>query len=153
LSLEGLLHCLKAHQRLPHDGLHSSEEGCIHGDEARKEARAMLFWKSKLVSREVGALRWELGGPRLANHLIVLELLLGICPQRRSIGFRPSPPVNERCLVFLRQTTYFRLHPKLKAYHTAKMPDIEMPDPEELGGLVTKPFKFVTGSYLDRPQT
>lgn len=25
------------------------------------------------------------------------------------------------------------------------MPDIEMPDPEELGGLVTKPFKFVTG--------
>lgn len=54
---------------------------------------------------------------------------------------------------FLRQTTYFRLHPKLKAYHTAKMPDIEMPDPEELGGLVTKPFKFVTGSYLDRPQT
>ena len=56
-------------------------------------------------------------------------------------------------MVFLRQTTYFRLHPKLKAYHTAKMPDIEMPDPEELGGLVTKPFKFVTGSYLDRPQT
>jgi len=25
------------------------------------------------------------------------------------------------------------------------MPDIEMPDPEELGGNVTKPFKFVTG--------
>jgi hypothetical protein len=31
------------------------------------------------------------------------------------------------------------------------MPDIEMPDPEELGGLVTKPFNFVTGSYLDKP--
>lgn len=28
------------------------------------------------------------------------------------------------------------------------MPDIEMPDPEELGGLVTKPFKFVTGISL-----
>ena len=28
------------------------------------------------------------------------------------------------------------------------MPDIEMPDPEDLGGNVTKPFKFVTGSYL-----
>jgi hypothetical protein len=28
------------------------------------------------------------------------------------------------------------------------MPDIEMPDPEELGGNVTKPFKFVTGSCL-----
>ena len=26
------------------------------------------------------------------------------------------------------------------------MPDIEMPDPEELGGNVTKPFKFVTGT-------
>jgi len=25
------------------------------------------------------------------------------------------------------------------------MPDIEMPDPEDLGGNVTKPFKFVTG--------
>jgi hypothetical protein len=25
------------------------------------------------------------------------------------------------------------------------MPDIEIPDPEELGGMVTKPFKFVTG--------
>jgi hypothetical protein len=33
------------------------------------------------------------------------------------------------------------------------MPDIEMPDPEELGGNVTKPFKFVTGSYLDAAQT
>lgn len=59
LSLEGLLHCLKAHQRLPHDGLHSSEESCIHGDETREEAGAMLFWKPKLLSREVGALRWE----------------------------------------------------------------------------------------------
>ena len=28
------------------------------------------------------------------------------------------------------------------------MPDIEMPDPEELGGNVTKPFKFVTGTTL-----
>jgi len=27
------------------------------------------------------------------------------------------------------------------------MPDIEMPDPEELGGNVTKPFKFVTGMW------
>ena len=26
------------------------------------------------------------------------------------------------------------------------MPDIEMPDPEDLGGNVTKPFKFVTGA-------
>jgi hypothetical protein len=25
------------------------------------------------------------------------------------------------------------------------MPEIEMPDPEDLGGNVTKPFKFVTG--------
>ena len=56
-------------------------------------------------------------------------------------------------MVSLRQKTHFKLHPKLKAYLTAKMPDIEMPDPEELGGLVTKPFKFVTGSYLDRSQT
>jgi hypothetical protein len=31
-------------------------------------------------------------------------------------------------------------------YATVKMPDIEMPDPEELGGNVTKPFKFVTGT-------
>jgi hypothetical protein len=54
-------------------------------------------------------------------------------------------------LVSLRQKTHFRLHPKLKAYHTATMPDIEMPDPEDLGGNITKPFKFVTGSYLDRP--
>jgi hypothetical protein len=54
-------------------------------------------------------------------------------------------------LVSLRQKTHFGLHPKPKAYHTAKMPDIEMPDPEDLGGNVTKPFKFVTGSYLDRP--
>lgn len=51
-------------------------------------------------------------------------------------------------MVSLRQKTHFGLHPKPKAYHTAKMPDIEMPDPEELGGNVTKPFKFVTGSYL-----
>jgi hypothetical protein len=30
------------------------------------------------------------------------------------------------------------------------MPEIEMPDPEELGGNVTKPFKFVTGMlHLD----
>jgi len=56
-------------------------------------------------------------------------------------------------LVSLETETHFGLHPKLKAYHTAKMPDIEMPDPEELGGNVTKPFKFVTGSYIDRPQT
>lgn len=27
----------------------------------------------------------------------------------------------------------------------AKMPEIEIPDPDELGGNVTKPFKFVTG--------
>jgi len=27
------------------------------------------------------------------------------------------------------------------------MPDIEMPDPEDLGGNVTKPFKFVTGEF------
>ncbi|KAK5096130.1 Cytochrome c oxidase subunit 6B [Lithohypha guttulata] len=27
------------------------------------------------------------------------------------------------------------------------MPDIEMPDPEDLGGNVTKPFKFVTAGY------
>lgn len=26
------------------------------------------------------------------------------------------------------------------------MPDIEVPDAEELGGNVTKPFKFVTGT-------
>ena len=25
------------------------------------------------------------------------------------------------------------------------MPEIEMPDPDDLGGNVTKPFKFVTG--------
>lgn len=29
--------------------------------------------------------------------------------------------------------------------NTVNMPDIVMPDPEELGGNVTKPFKFVTG--------
>jgi hypothetical protein len=28
------------------------------------------------------------------------------------------------------------------------MPDIEVPDAEELGGNVTKPFKFVTGTPL-----
>jgi hypothetical protein len=28
------------------------------------------------------------------------------------------------------------------------MPDIEVPDAEELGGNVTKPFKFVTGTAL-----
>jgi hypothetical protein len=33
------------------------------------------------------------------------------------------------------------------------MPDIEMPDPEDLGGNVTKPFKFVTGSCLYTVQT
>ena len=76
LSLEGLLHCLKAYQRLPHDGLHSGEESCIHGDEAREEAGAMLFWKFEVVSREVGALRWELGGSR--QSLTALELFLGI---------------------------------------------------------------------------
>lgn len=26
------------------------------------------------------------------------------------------------------------------------MPEIESPDPDELGGNVTKPFKFVTGT-------
>ena len=26
------------------------------------------------------------------------------------------------------------------------MPELEMPDPDELGGNVTKPFKFVTGT-------
>jgi hypothetical protein len=56
-------------------------------------------------------------------------------------------------LVSLRQKTHFKPHPKPKAYRTATMPDIEMPDPEELGGNVTKPFKFVTGSYPDRPRT
>ena len=76
MSLEGLLHCLKAHQRLPHDGLHSGEESCIHGDEAREEVGAMLFWKFEGVSREVGALRWELGGSR--QSLTALELFLGI---------------------------------------------------------------------------
>lgn len=30
---------------------------------------------------------------------------------------------------------------------TVKMPEIEMPDPEDLGGNVTKPFKFVTGTF------
>lgn len=105
--------------------------------------------KSGSWSSEVGSL--EVRG--LANHLTALELLLGIVHSVTSIGFRPSPPVNEHCLVSLGQKTHFRLHPKLKAYLTAKMPDIEMPDPEELGGLVTKPFKFVTGSYFDRPQT
>jgi hypothetical protein len=28
---------------------------------------------------------------------------------------------------------------------TVNMPEIESPDPDELGGNVTKPFKFVTG--------
>lgn len=28
------------------------------------------------------------------------------------------------------------------------MPEIEMPDAEDLGGNVTKPFKFVTGMLL-----
>ena len=28
---------------------------------------------------------------------------------------------------------------------TATMPELENPDPDELGGNVTKPFKFVTG--------
>jgi hypothetical protein len=32
------------------------------------------------------------------------------------------------------------------------MPEIEMPDPEELGGNVTKPFKFVTGMNMS-PET
>jgi len=27
------------------------------------------------------------------------------------------------------------------------MPDIELPDPEDLGGNTTKPFKFVTAGY------
>jgi len=31
------------------------------------------------------------------------------------------------------------------------MPEIEMPDAEELGGNVTKPFKFVTGMALWNP--
>lgn len=31
------------------------------------------------------------------------------------------------------------------------MPDIEMPDPEDLGGNVTKPFKFVTGQSQGCP--
>jgi hypothetical protein len=92
LSLEGLLHCLKAHQRLPHDGLHSGEESCVHGDEAREEVGAMLFWKSKAVSREVGALRWELGGPKLANHLTALELFLGnVHSVTSSSSAEPSP--------------------------------------------------------------
>jgi hypothetical protein len=91
LSLEGLLHCLKAHQRLPHDELHSGEESRIHGDEARKEDGPMLFWKVEVVSREVGALRWELGGPRFANHLIALELLLGIVHSVTSSAFDLCP--------------------------------------------------------------
>lgn len=31
------------------------------------------------------------------------------------------------------------------------MPDIEMPDADELGGNVTKPFKFVTGMAFRNP--
>jgi hypothetical protein len=44
-------------------------------------------------------------------------------------------------------------HEYLPNYLTriANMPDIEMPDPEELGGLVTKPFKFVTGQSQAEP--
>lgn len=34
---------------------------------------------------------------------------------------------------------------RLIPYTTVKMVEIEMPDPEDLGGNVTKPFKFVTG--------
>jgi hypothetical protein len=32
--------------------------------------------------------------------------------------------------------------------NTITMPELPMPDPEELGGNVTKPFKFVTGTSL-----
>lgn len=32
-----------------------------------------------------------------------------------------------------------------QAFATATMPELENPDPDELGGNVTKPFKFVTG--------
>jgi hypothetical protein len=46
-----------------------------------------------------------------------------------------------------------QIYSKTKATSTTNMPDIEMPDPEELGGNVTKPFKFVTGSYLYAVQT
>ena len=92
MSLEVLLHCLKAHQRLPHDGLHSGEESCIHGDEAREEVGAMLFRKFEVVksgswSSEVGA--WEV--PKLANHLNVA--LPWHCSQRHSnrlSNLRPS---------------------------------------------------------------
>jgi hypothetical protein len=44
----------------------------------------------------------------------------------------------------------FTQHPirglQLHSLHNTIMPDIEVPDPEELGGNVTKPFKFVTGT-------
>jgi hypothetical protein len=37
-------------------------------------------------------------------------------------------------------------HSQRPPIRTAIMPEIEMPDAEELGGNVTKPFKFVTGT-------
>jgi hypothetical protein len=152
LSLEGLLHCLKAHQRLPHDRLHSGEESCIHGDESQARSKSNAISEvevCKSESWELELLRWELGGPFLANHLTALELLLGVVHSVTSIGIDRLTSV---AVAPLRQKTHFRVPPKLKAFLTAKMPDIEMPDPEELGGNVTKPFKFVTGSYLTRPQ-
>jgi cytochrome c oxidase subunit 6b len=49
-------------------------------------------------------------------------------------------------LILTTKATNYKLLSRPISQDTANMPDIVMPDPEELGGNVTKPFKFVTGS-------
>ena len=53
---------------------------------------------------------------------------------KQSLGFPPPP------------STLVQLPPQYPPLTTAVMHEITPPDPEELGGNVTKPFKFVTGT-------
>ena len=54
LPLEGPLHSLESHQRLPHDGLESDEKQWIH-DEGKNEIPSDVALKAEGGRRETGA--------------------------------------------------------------------------------------------------
>lgn len=84
----------------------------------------------------------------------MLTILMRSSPIREALHLTGGPTSKRhttyisRLLAYPHCSTSPLLSYLLYTADTVAMPDIEMPDPEELGGNVTKPFKFVTGTLV-----
>lgn len=146
LPLEGLPHNWLSHGGSP-ERRHLQYTRTIHTDCVNENSR-----DGRVVAQEL-----QVGCVNDAEVVVVVGSLPTNDIPFHFSGSRRAPPRDlllclRRVLHSLNSPLSFVSNsshpPEPRPFHTIIMPDIELPDPEELGGNVTKPFKFVTGIEL-----